>query len=96
MKKLNLQELREVNYPGKYAISSKKERISDLLKRAGGPNEYAYYKGATILRKTEFAEESSQIQNEINDLTRLREKLSIDESVLTESEKLLISELIMI
>ncbi len=81
----------EVNYPGKYAISSKKERISDLLKRAGGPNEYAYYKGATIIRKTEFAEESSQIQNEINDLTKLREKLSSDESILTESEKLLIS-----
>ena len=81
----------EVNYPGKYAISSKKERISDLIKRAGGPNEYAYYEGATIIRKTEFAEESSQIQNEINDLTRLREKLSLDESVLTESEKLLIS-----
>ncbi len=81
----------EVNYPGKYAISSKKERISDLIVRAGGPNEYAYYEGATIIRKTEFAEESSQIQNEINDLTRLREKLSPDESVLTESEKLLIS-----
>ncbi len=81
----------EVNYPGKYAISSKKERISDLIERAGGPNEYAYYEGATIIRKTEFAEESSQIQNEINDLTRLREKLSLDESVLTESEKLLIA-----
>ena len=81
----------EVNYPGKYAISSKKERISDLLKRAGGPNEYAYYEGATIIRKTEFAEEFSQIQNEINDLTKLKEKLSIDKSVLTESEKLLIS-----
>jgi len=81
----------EVNYPGKYAISSKKERISDLLKRAGGPNEYAYYEGATIIRKTEFAEELSQIQNEINDLTKLREKLSLDESLLTESEKLLIS-----
>ena len=64
----------EVNYPGKYAISSKKERISDLLKRAGGPNEYAYYKGATIIRKTEFAEESSQIQNEIDDLTKLKRK----------------------
>jgi len=81
----------EVNYPGQYAISSKKERISDLLKRAGGPNEFAYYKGATIIRKTEFAEESSQIQNEIDDLTKLREKLSVDESILTESEKLLIS-----
>ena len=38
----------EVKYPGKYLISSKKERISDLLKRAGGLKEFAYQKGATI------------------------------------------------
>ena len=81
----------EVKYPGRYAISSKKERISDLLNRAGGPNEYAYNKGATLIRKTEFAEESNQIQNEIEDLTQLKEKLLIDSTVLTESEKLLIS-----
>ena len=62
----------EVKYPGTYTISSKKERISDLIKRAGGPNEYAYNKGATLIRKTEYAEGSSQIQNEINDLTRLK------------------------
>jgi protein involved in polysaccharide export with SLBB domain len=81
----------EVKYPGRYAISSKKERISDLLNRAGGPNEYAYNKGATLIRKTEFAEESNQIQNEIEDLTQLKEKLLIDSTALTESEKLLIS-----
>ncbi len=80
----------EVKYPGEYAISSKKERISDLIYRSGGPNEYAYYKGATLIRKTEFAEESSLIENEINDLTRLKEKI-LSNMNLTESEKLLIS-----
>jgi len=80
----------EVKYPGEYAISSKKERISDLINRSGGPNEYAYYKGATLIRKTEFAEESSLIENEIEDLTRLKEKILTNLN-LTESEKLLVS-----
>jgi len=80
----------EVKYPGEYAISSKKERISDLINRSGGPNEYAYYKGATLIRKTELAEESSLIENEIKDLTRLKEKILTNLN-LTESEKLLVS-----
>ena len=80
----------EVIYPGKYAISSKKERISDIINRAGGLNEFAYLKGATIIRKTEFAEESSDIQKQIKDLNNLKNKLSLDPKNLTESEKLLI------
>ena len=80
----------EVIYPGKYAISSKKERISDIINRAGGLNEFAYLKGATIIRKTEFAEESSDIQKQIKDLKNLKNKLSLDPKNLTESEKLLI------
>ena len=80
----------EVKYPGEYAISSKKERISDLINRSGGPNEYAYYKGATLIRKTEFAEEYSLIENEINDLKSLKEKILTNNN-LTESEKLLVS-----
>jgi len=41
----------EVVYPGEYSISSKDERISDLLKRAGGLTPQAYTNGATMLRK---------------------------------------------
>ena len=80
----------EVIYPGKYAISSKKERISDIINRAGGLNEFAYLKGATIIRKTEFAEDYSDIQKQIKDLNNLKNKLSLDPKNLTESEKLLI------
>jgi protein involved in polysaccharide export with SLBB domain len=35
----------EVMYPGKYAISSKNERISDLINRSGGFKNMAYLKG---------------------------------------------------
>lgn len=42
----------EVNYPGTYAISGNKERVSSLIKRAGGLREGAFPEGAFLLRKT--------------------------------------------
>lgn len=42
----------EVVYPGSYTIQSKRERISDLMKRAGGLRPEAYSEGAVLLRKT--------------------------------------------
>nr|WP_321356142.1 SLBB domain-containing protein [uncultured Draconibacterium sp.] len=41
----------EVNFPGKYSISSRKERISDLIKRSGGITTEAYINGASLIRK---------------------------------------------
>ena len=81
----------EVKYPGKYLISSKKERISDLLKRAGGLKEFAYQKGATIIRKTEFVEDKNDIEKQIDDLNKLKIKLSENTNLLSESEKLLLN-----
>ncbi|MCA1747286.1 MAG: SLBB domain-containing protein, partial [Bacteroidales bacterium] len=43
----------EVVFPGSYAISRKNERISDLVKRAGGINSEAYLPGATLIRKVD-------------------------------------------
>ncbi len=80
----------EVKFPGKYLISSKSERISDLLKRAGGLKEFAYQKGATIIRKTEFVDDKNDIEKQIDDLNSLKIKLSIEKSLLSESEKLLL------
>ena len=40
----------EVAYPGPYSISSKDERVSDLLKRSGGLTPHAYSKGAILKR----------------------------------------------
>ncbi|MFN3793388.1 MAG: SLBB domain-containing protein [Chitinophagaceae bacterium] len=42
----------EVLYPGPYVISSSKERLSDLMRRAGGLKQGAYAEGAFLLRKT--------------------------------------------
>ncbi len=41
----------EVAYPGPYSISSKTERVSDLLKRSGGLTPHAYSKGAVLKRR---------------------------------------------
>ncbi len=41
----------EVNFPGQYVVEKNVVRISDVIKRAGGVNNDAYIKGATIERK---------------------------------------------
>jgi protein involved in polysaccharide export with SLBB domain len=49
----------EVLYPGKYALNTKTERISDLIIRAGGITEDAFIAGGTLIRKTEYFDEGS-------------------------------------
>jgi protein involved in polysaccharide export with SLBB domain len=46
----------EVRFPGKYALESKEERISDIIQRAGGLSNFAYPKAATLIRRTEYYE----------------------------------------
>jgi len=41
----------EVAFPGSYSLSSKMERISDMIKRGGGLTPEAYVKGARLVRK---------------------------------------------
>ncbi|MEB2776538.1 SLBB domain-containing protein [Algoriphagus sp. D3-2-R+10] len=70
----------QVNSPGIFAIQSSAERISDLIKRAGGLNQFAYAKGATLIRRTEFFNtESEQLRRQRN-LEGLRMKLAEDPS----------------
>lgn len=45
----------EVLYPGLYTINAKNERISDLVKRAGGLTALAYPVGASLQRIAEMA-----------------------------------------
>lgn len=49
----------EIVYPGMYAINTKKERISDLIKRAGGLRPDASAEGALLLRRTFINEQDS-------------------------------------
>jgi polysaccharide export outer membrane protein len=41
----------EVKYPGTYTLLSKDEKISSVIKRAGGLTTYAYLDGVTMFRK---------------------------------------------
>ena len=41
----------EVTFPGRYSITSRTERISDLIKRAGNITPEAYLKGASLVRQ---------------------------------------------
>ena len=64
-------------YPGKYAISSKNERISDLMNRSGGFKNMAYLKGATLIRMTEFAELKSDLTKKLKTLMILKLKFHL-------------------
>jgi protein involved in polysaccharide export with SLBB domain len=50
----------EVLYPGTYILSSKTDRISDLISRAGGFTQEAYLEGAQLIRKVGINQERRQ------------------------------------
>lgn len=79
----------QVNSPGIFAMQTSMERISDLVKRAGGLNQFAYAKGATLIRRTEFFNtESEQIRRHRN-LEALRLRLVDDPNNSEAQEELL-------
>ena len=72
----------EVLAPGLYTISRKDERISDILKRAEGLTQYAYPKGALLIRRAEFSDAKSNDEISQEYLQQLRQKVLNDESEL--------------
>lgn len=66
----------ELVYPGVYAINTKRERISDVIKRAGGLRPEASAEGAYLIRKT---------YNTENDSTFLLNKLDVFYSKVADS-----------
>ena len=72
----------EVLYPGMYTIVNKDERVSDLLKRAGGLTALAYTKGASLKREgptkvngKNAINQNEEEQNKIAKLQRLQENV---------------------
>ncbi len=65
----------EVNYPGEFAIASANERISDVVKRAGGLNQFAYPKGASLVRRTVYYKELTPEQIKEKTMRDIREKV---------------------
>ena len=48
---VNVMVKGEILYDGTYALTNKSERLSDLVKKAGGVTPYAYVKGSKLMRK---------------------------------------------
>ena len=73
----------EVKYPGNYVLSSKDERVSGLLKRAGGLTGEAFIEAANLIRV------NSTIQKETNEaeekVKKIQKELKDTSSTLTES-----------
>ncbi|WP_370402904.1 SLBB domain-containing protein, partial [Tenacibaculum dicentrarchi] len=50
----------ETNFEGEYSIGLKNEKISDLIKKAGGLTKFAYVEGAFLTRKNNTKEDKKQ------------------------------------
>jgi protein involved in polysaccharide export with SLBB domain len=59
----------EVLYDGTYALTNKTERLSDLIQKAGGATQFAYVKGAKLMRRAN-PEEIKRMQDVIKLLQR--------------------------
>jgi len=49
----------EVKYPGRYALTNKGDRLSDIIQRAGGLTQEAYANGIVFVRKRSVTGEST-------------------------------------
>jgi protein involved in polysaccharide export with SLBB domain len=79
----------EAFFPGEFAISRANERISDLIKRAGGLSPYAYPKGATLIRRNEFYKEPIEEEVLIETLTNVLSNVKRDSVNWSDSDKVL-------
>ena len=52
----------EVKYPGNYSLKSRNERLSDIIKRAGGLTEAGYAEGARFSRALSSNEKERSLQ----------------------------------
>src|SRR3569833_1511135 len=61
----------EITFPGSYTIELKNERVSSLIKRAGGLSPLAYKKGVFLIRKNTDADQANdQSVNTVQKKTR--------------------------
>ena len=74
---VNVTVTGEILYDGTYALTSKSERLSDLVKKAGGVTPYAYVKGAKLMRKAN-AEEIARMKDVLEMMQREMGNASMD------------------
>lgn len=78
-----IQIIGEVRMPGHYAITRKTEKISDAMARCGGVTEYAYPKGAFLIRTSNRTEAEKQRDKKILEML-LNQTDAVNDSELKE------------
>lgn len=87
----------EANFPGKYPLTKRDERLSDLIEKAGGVTDYAHTGGARLVRRVNrqelermksalnanFTESDSLINNSINMNTTYYVAINLDKALKT-------------
>ena len=66
---VNVEVEGEILYNGTYALTTKSERLSDLVKKAGGATPYAYIRGSKLMRKAN-EEEMKRMEDVIKIMQR--------------------------
>ena len=89
--KKSIQILGQVNLPGTYPIESADERISDVIRKANGLNEFAYAAGATLIRKSEFNRNSNDQQEKKSNLLNFLNNM--DTTLYSESDLVVINKI---
>lgn len=74
----------EVVFPGKYTLTHRTERLSDVVEKAGGLNQWAYVKGARLSRQMD-SEERARLLSTLELLDSAKD--SIDMNTLATNER---------
>ena len=67
----------EVTFPGSYTLTSRAERLSDLVNKAGGVNQWAYIKGARLQRQMND-EEKARMESTIGVIDSANDSIDVD------------------
>ena len=81
----------EVMFSGIYSLSKRETRLSDVIKLAGGPNQYAYVKGARLERQVN--EEERHKLEEAYRMARREQQNNMMETALASSNAMAIAQL---
>lgn len=71
----------QVNFPGTYSMTYRNERLSDLIKKAGGLTDFSYAKGARLFRQMskqelqQLEDAQDMMQQAGNDTTKMKNVL---------------------
>lgn len=86
----------EIRAPGAYILTSKNQRISDLIYKAGGVTDYAFTTGAFLIRQMQKSETEKKLLKQVasNTTTKLKKQSQLADSLKLRNEILSESEIV--